>query len=249
MSRSKRHDLVFGRQPVLELFESATPVEKVFFQRGASGEAIIALKELSRRFRVPMQAVPREALARMTSGHHQGVVAYTAEIRYQLLEDLLPFVYEQGLSPFIIVLDGVTDVRNFGAIARTALAAGAHGLVVGLRDAAPANSEAIKASAGALLNIPVCRELSAAGALEQIRQHGLRIYGLSAKGSSWPWEEDLKIPFAIVAGAEGEGLSAGVRDNLDGELRLPMPGHFDSYNVSVAVGMLAYEAAKQRIPG
>ena len=246
MSRSKRHDLVFGRQPVLELFETGTPVEKVFIQRGATGEAIVALKELVRRHRVPMQAVPREALARMTSGHHQGVLAYTAEISYQFLEDLLPFLYERGETPFLFVLDGVTDVRNFGAIARTALACRAHGLVVGLRDAAPANSEAVKASAGALLQIPVCREISIVNAIEQLQQHGLRILGLSADAESMPWQEDFRVPVAVVAGAEGAGLHPDVRNALDNNMRLPMPGNFDSYNVSVALGMIAYEAAKQR---
>jgi len=249
VSRSKRHDLVFGRQPVLSLFEAGTPVEKVIFQRGATGEAIVALKDLCKRFRVPMQAVPREALARMTSGNHQGVLAYTAEIGYQLLEDLLPFLYEEGASPFLVALDGVTDVRTFGAIARTALGAGAHGLVVGMRDAAPANSEAIKASAGALLNIPVCRELTMSSALEQMQQHGLMRIGLAAEGAHFPWQEDLTIPFVIVAGAEGEGLSSAIREQLDLVVKLPMPGDFDSYNVSVAVAMLAYEAAKQRLGG
>ncbi len=241
--------MVFGRQPVLTLLESGTPVEKIFFQRGASGSAIDTLKSLSRQLRVPLQAVPREALNRMSSGHHQGVIAYTAEIRYQLLEDLLPFVYEQGETPLIAVLDGVTDVRNFGAIARTCLASGFHALVVGLRDAAPANSEAIKASAGALLNLPVCRELSIPKALELAQQHGLRTIGLAADGAHFPWESDLRIPLALVAGAEGEGLSPAVLEQLDQTLKLPMPGSFDSFNVSVAVGMMAYEVSRQRLGG
>lgn len=246
MSRSKRSNLVFGRQPVLELFQQGTPVEKIFLQRGATGDAVVQLRELARRFRVPLQGVPREALARMTSGHHQGVVAYTAEVQYQLLEDLLPFLYEQGEVPFLVLLDGVTDVRNFGAIARTALASGAHGLVVGLRDAAPANAEAIKASAGALLQLPVCRETSLPAAIRDLQQHGLRILGLSANAPVLSWSEDLKIPIALVAGAEGSGMQDDVQELLDGSIALPMHGSFDSYNVSVAVGMVCYEVMRQR---
>ncbi len=249
MSRNKRRDLVFGRQPVLELFRSGSPVEKVVLQRGASGEGIAELKTYCRERRVPLQQVPREALQRLCSGHHQGVLAYTASIRYQLLEDLLPFVFEQGLMPYMIVLDGVTDVRNFGAIARTAQASGAHGLVLGMRDAAPANPEAIKASAGALLQLPVCREASTAGAIESLQQHGLKVYGLEAGRGSMPWQCDLREPFAIVAGGEGEGLSPAVRELLSDVISLPMPGGFESYNVSVAVGMVAYECARQRSQG
>ena len=191
--------------------------------------------------------MPTERLQRFTQANHQGAVAEIAPIPFADFEESVERIIANAkIAPLILLLDGLTDVRNFGAIARTALACGAHGLVVGLRDAAPANSEAVKASAGALLQIPVCREISIVNAIEQLQQHGLRILGLSADAESMPWQEDFRVPVAVVAGAEGAGLHPDVRNALDNNMRLPMPGNFDSYNVSVALGMIAYEAAKQR---
>jgi 23S rRNA (guanosine2251-2'-O)-methyltransferase len=243
---ARRRDLVFGRQPVLELLRSGEPVDKLVLLRGASGESFEAIKAEARRQRVPWLTVPREALDRHCSGNHQGVVAYAADVRFHRVDDLVPWLYEQGRVPFLVVLDGVTDVRNFGAIARTALAAGADGLVIGMRDVSRVGPDAMKASAGALRHLAVCREDSPLRAVEALRAHGLKVYGLAAEGGVLPWALDARDPLAVVAGAEDRGLDAELRGALDGLVCLPMPGEFDSYNVSVAVGMMAYEVARQR---
>jgi len=247
MARRKT-DLVFGRQPVLELLRSGEAVDKILLQKGITGESVTAVKNAARDARVPWQTVPREALNRHVSGNHQGMLAYTAEVQYLLLEDLIPMIYERGEVPFLVLLDGITDVRNFGAIARTALAAGAHGIIIGMRDVARAGSDALKASAGALRQIPVCRESSTGAAADMLRQHGLTLVGLTGDGQKLPWESDMRVPVALVAGSEGRGISQEVREQLDIAMRLPMPGDFDSYNVSVAMGMAAYEVARQRMP-
>lgn len=248
---TRLRDLVFGRQPVLERLNSGEPIDKIIIQSGASGENLLTIKQAAKAQQVPVSQAPREAMERLAFGKssrvHQGVIAYTAAIRFQRLEDLIPFLYEQGEVPLIYVLDGITDVRNFGAIARTALASGAHGLVVGMRDVARASHDAVKASAGALHQIPVCREPSPVQAIEQLQAHGLKVYGLAADGEHKPWEVPLTEPVALVAGAEDRGLSHESAGRVNGLVHLPMPGEFDSYNVSVAVGMLAYEAARQRV--
>lgn len=247
---TRLRDLVFGRYPVLERLRSGAPIDKIVVQRGASGENLLSIKQEAKAQRVPVTQAPREAMERLAFGNssrvHQGVIAYTAAIRFQRLEDLIPFLYEQGEVPMIYVLDGITDVRNFGAIARTALASGAHGMVVGMRDVARAGHDAVKASAGALHQLPVCREPSPADAIAQLKEHGLKVYGLSADGEHEAWNLPLTDPVALVAGAEDRGLSDDSMARVDGMVRLPMPGDFDSYNVSVAMGMLAYEAARQR---
>jgi 23S rRNA (guanosine2251-2'-O)-methyltransferase len=247
---TRLRDLVFGRHPVLERLRAGEPIDKIIVQRGASGENLLTIKQAAKEQQVPVTQAPREAMERLAFGKssrvHQGVIAYTAAIRFQRLEDLIPFLYEQGEVPLIYVLDGITDVRNFGAIARTALASGAHGLVVGMRDVARASHDAVKASAGALHQIPVCRESSPAEAIATLQAHGVKVFGLAADGEHEAWELPLRDPVALVAGAEDRGLSNDSMARVDSTVRLPMPGDFDSYNVSVAVGMLAYEAARQR---
>lgn len=247
MYRNKRRkDIVFGRQPVVELFETEARVDKVYLAKNATGESIGMIRAAARNFRVPLQIVPKEALNRMTGGNHQGVIAVTAEIAYQKLEDIIPHLYEQGKTPFFIVLDGITDVRNFGAIARTAAAAGVHAVAVGMKDAAPANSEAVRTSAGTLRKLNVCREKSAKAAVELLRMHGIPCYGLEGSGDIAPWDCNLNEPVCLVLGSEEHGISGSVKALLQGTIKLPIAANIDSYNVSVAAGMICYEAMKQR---
>jgi 23S rRNA (guanosine2251-2'-O)-methyltransferase len=243
---NRRKDIVFGRQPVLELFESGAPVDKVYLAKNSTGESIGVIRVEAKQGRVPLQVVPKEALNRMTGGNHQGVIAVTSEVTYQQLEDIVPHLYEQGKVPFFLLLDGITDVRNFGAIARTALASGAHAVVVGMRDAAPSNAEAVRTSAGALLKLNVCRERTLKSAIDMLKMNGIPCYGLDAKGTALPWESNLKEPIALVLGSEESGISQNIQDKLDGLIKLPINSKLDSYNVSVAAGMVCYETMKQR---
>ncbi|HAE13915.1 MAG: 23S rRNA (guanosine(2251)-2'-O)-methyltransferase RlmB [Chitinophagales bacterium] len=246
-AKRRAHDnLVFGRQPVAELLQGDKEVDSILIQTGAQGDVLKQIRQLAVMKGVPVKSVPVEKLNRLTGGNHQGVIAFTAAISYVSIADLLPLIIESGEVPLIIVLDGITDVGNFGAIARTAWAAGAHALVIAGTGAAPVNADAMKASAGALQEIPVCREAILATALETIQLHGLAIYGADAHASAIPATTDLSIPCAIVMGSEDRGISSEARAMLTETVSIPMARDFDSYNVSVAAGMLLYEAMKQR---
>ena len=238
--RRKRRDLVIGRKPVHELLESGDPVEKVFLLKGAKGDSIKLIRDAARNAGVPTQDVPRPRLDYLHDGNHQGVVAVTSPIRYYKLSDVLPGIWEKGEAPFIVLLDGVTDVRNFGAIARTVAGAGAHALVIGARDAAPANPEAVKASAGTLRNVIVCREPSIRHAMMQMKDYGIPLYGLAADGDKTPSGLDLSEPLAWVLGSEESGISEANLKLLDRKVRLPISDLAESYNVSVAAGMACY---------
>ncbi len=157
-NRRKFDNLIFGRQPVIELLDSEKTVDKILLQQSAQGEIIPLIKKKAAEKEIPLQYVPVEKLNGLTGGNHQGVVAFIAAVEFQSIENILPFIIEKGETPLILILDGITDVRNFGAIARTAYASGVHTIIISLNSAAPINEDAIKTSAGALTKIPVCRE-------------------------------------------------------------------------------------------
>ena len=245
--RRKAHEnLVFGRQPVLALLEGEQDVDRVLIQGGAQGDVIQDIRDAARKRRVPVRTVPREKLNALTGGQHQGAIAFASPIRFQDLGDVLSLVIESGEAPLIIVLDGVQDVRNLGAIARTAWAAGAHALVIPAQDGAPVNADAVKTSAGALQEMPVCRSFDLHETLQELKLHGLAIWGAEAKGDHRPDGEDLTLPTAIILGGESSGLDPELRQDMDGLMGLPMAREFESYNVGVAAGMLLYEAQRQR---
>jgi 23S rRNA (guanosine2251-2'-O)-methyltransferase len=246
LNRRSYDNLVFGRQPVLELLQSEKDVDSLLLQSGAQGDIIFQIREIAGLRHVPIKSVPPEKLNRLTGGTHQGVIAFTAEVSYVEIEDLLPMVIESGEAPLFIVLDGVTDIGNFGAIARTAWAAGAHAIIISSLGAAPVNADAVKASAGALQDLPVCRTDNLAATLAYLQLNGLQIYGADAHASLTPAETDLTLPSVLVVGSEDNGISLNIRSLLTDTIALPMGRNFDSYNVSVAAGMLLYEVLRQR---
>ena len=241
--------IIYGRHPVVDALRSGTPIEKVMLQQGIRGEMEKELRHLCRDENVLLQVVPKERLNKIVRGNHQGVIALQALIRYYRLEDVLPGIYERSETPLIVLLDGVTDVRNFGAIARTAEASGAHALVIPQKNSAQINAEAMKTSAGALATIPVCRESSLIAAIEFLQLSGIKVLASSLEATKPLYELDLRQPAAFILGAEGEGISPAVARAADEQFVIPQKGTTDSFNVSVAAGMMLYEAMRQRERG
>ncbi|MCC6186133.1 MAG: 23S rRNA (guanosine(2251)-2'-O)-methyltransferase RlmB [Chitinophagaceae bacterium] len=239
--------LLIGRKPIVEALENGVSVEKIFLLRTATGEEITTIKQLARQKNIPLSQVPVEKLNGMTKAQHQGVVAYTSLLEYIELQDAIDFVVANGETPLFILLDGVTDVRNVGAIARSALCCGAQGLILPTSNAASLTEDAIKTSAGALTQIMLCRTPSVPQALDVLKLNGIQILGTFMKGSVPVYDADLCIPTTIIMGAEDTGISKDVIKRADQLIRIPMAKAFDSLNVSVAAGMMLYEAAKQRL--
>ena len=239
-------NLVFGIRPVVEAIEAGKQIEKLYIRKGAEGQLMTELRDLCLRYRIRTQEVPVEKLNRLTRGNHQGVVAQISPIGYVELNDILERVPEDE-TPLIVLFDGVTDVRNFGAIARSAECAGAHGLIVPLKNAAPVNSEAIRSSAGALTAIPVCRVGSIRNTLKALQAEGYQVVGATEKSRKLLYDADLRRPTALVMGAEETGISKEVLKLCDEQLAIPMIGKIESLNVSAAAAVLLFEIVRQRI--
>lgn len=239
--------LLVGRKPVLEALESGTTIEKLFLLRTATGPEINAIKQRARENNIPISQVPVEKLDYMTKAQHQGIVAWTSLLQYIDLQAGISYVVEKGETPLLLLLDGITDVRNVGAIARSALCCGAQGIILPTSHAASLTEEAIKTSAGALRKILLCRTPSVQQAMDVLRLNGIQILGTQMKGSVPVYESNLVIPTAIVMGAEDTGISKDVLKRADQLIRIPMAANFDSLNVSVAAGMILYEALRQRL--
>ena len=241
------HNYIYGHHPVTEAIRAGKPVEKVFFQQGERGEVEKEIRHLTKEYGIPLQVVPREKLNKMVKGQHQGVVAYLSLVEYVSLEDVVPFVFEQGEVPLLVLLDGVTDVRNFGAIARSAECAGVHAVVVPQSGSALANEEAMKASAGALARVRLCRVRSLFSAVEWLQQSGIQVVATALGDRTVPvYQADFTLPTAILMGSEGEGVHPKLQKMSDAVVRIPQATDFDSFNVSVAAGIVLYEAMRQR---
>ena len=243
----EKTDYIFGIRPVIEAIDSGKSIDKIFIRRELTGEGVREIMRKGRENEIPIQKVPGEKLNRITMKNHQGVIAIISPIRYYQLEDLVIGLYEAGKTPMGIVLDGVTDAGNFGAIARSAECAGADFIVIPEKGSASATSDAVRASAGALLHIPVSREKDLASAIKKLRNNGYKIIGASEKATRNYTDADYKDPVAIVMGSEHSGISIGVLKECDELVSIPIRGKVGSLNVSVAAGVMLYEAVKQRM--
>lgn len=240
-------DLLIGIRPLLEALEAGREVDKIYLQRDLQGQLFKELWQEIKSRKLPYAVVPKARLDKFTRRVHQGVVAQVRLVPNHPFEEVIQKAYEKGQYPFLLVLDRVSDVRNLGAMARTAEAAGMHGLVIGIKHAAALNQDAMKTSAGALQHLPVCREANLNEALEKMRQMGLCLVGMSEKADLPLWEASFTGPLALVMGAEDLGI-APERQKLCHQLvRLPMSGQVGSLNVSVAAGIAIYEALRQRL--
>ena len=240
------NNLIFGIRPVVEAIEAGREIEKLYIRKGAEGQLMTELRDLCLRHRVRVQEVPVEKLNRLVRGNHQGVVAQIAAIAYVQLDDILERVPNDE-TPLVVVFDGVTDVRNFGAIARSAECAGAHGLIAPLKNSAPVNAEAIRASAGALTTIPVCRVGSIRNTIKTLQAEGFQVVAATEKSRKLLYDADLRRPTALVMGAEETGISKEVLKLCDERLAIPLIGRIESLNVSAAAAVMLFEVVRQRI--
>lgn len=239
-------DLVCGVWPVIEALRAGKNVEKILLRRDAGGDGIKEIRQLALDRGIPWQPVPVDKLDRLTRTEHQGVIAMISAVEEQDLDEVITMAYERGETPLIVALDSVTDVRNLGAIARSAECFGAHALLVPKQGTARLGSDAVKTSAGALMRKPVCRVSRLTDGLHRARAHGLRIVALTEKGTCTLSSADLKGPLVIVLGAEGEGISEAVLRIADELTLIPMAGQIGSLNVSVAAGIALHESFRQR---
>jgi 23S rRNA (guanosine2251-2'-O)-methyltransferase len=242
----KEKEMIFGIRAVIEAVEAGKDIDKVIVKRDLQGDLFKELSTALAAHNIPMQKVPMERINRFTRKNHQGVIAFLSAITYEKIEDIIPFLYEQGKSPFILVLDGLTDVRNFGAIARTCEVAGVDAIVIPARGSVTVNADAVKTSAGALLKIPVCKEESLTKAIQFLKDSGVKIVAATERAAQNYTEIDYNCPVAIVMGSEDTGVSNENLRVCDDLVKIPQFGTIESLNVSVAAGVLIYEVIRQK---
>lgn len=241
------NQLIFGVRPVLEAIEAGKQIERIYIKKGSDTPLTLEISNLAKEGRIPLQYVPIEKLNRLTRNNHQGVVAQIPPIEYaDINEILLALDPDSKKAPLIVVLDSVTDVRNFGAIARSAECAGVDALVVSLKSSAPVNGEAIKSSAGALNTIPVCRVGSIRNTLKLLQQQSMQLVAATEKSDTLVYDVPLDKPTVIVLGSEDRGISKEVIKMCDYQVSIPLMGKIESLNVSAAAAVLLFECVRQR---
>ncbi|MBO4666031.1 MAG: 23S rRNA (guanosine(2251)-2'-O)-methyltransferase RlmB [Paludibacteraceae bacterium] len=244
--RPKEKEMIFGIRSVIEAIDAGKVLDKVLIRRDMSSsigrELLLKLQGTS----TPVQKVPIEKLNQFTDKNHQGVIAFLSPIEFYPLDNFVQSLYDEGKVPFLVVLDGITDVRNFGAIARTCVCAGVDALVIGARGGAAINGDAIKASAGALHTLPVCKVENMQNALRYLRDSGLSIVAATEHTDKNYTDADMTVPLAIVLGNEEKGIYEENLKLCNEKVRIPMTGTIESLNVSVAAGVFIYEVVRQR---
>ncbi len=243
--QSKRN-IVAGRNPVIEALRSNQLIDKILLFKNASGEAVNEIRLLAKQANVPIQFVPIEKLNTTTNIQHQGVVALKASVQYQDLQQVIDWVNANGETPLFLMLDGVTDVRNIGAIARSAVCCGAQAMIIAEKGVGALNEEAIKSSAGALEKLQICRVSNLLKAAETMHLNGFAVFSSEMNAGKKIYEIEATVPCCFVMGGEERGVSKSISDVADEQFSIPMASGFDSFNVSVAAGIILYEAMKQR---
>jgi 23S rRNA (guanosine2251-2'-O)-methyltransferase len=244
---SESNNMIFGLRPVIEALKAGKEIDRLFVQNGLKNELFGEMMGMLKKHNVLYQYVPLEKLNRLTSKNHQGVVGYISSIEYHKIENILPAVFEAGKTPLLLILDRITDVRNFGAIARTAECAGVDAIIIPQKGAAQINADAIKTSTGALHKIPVCREENMKKVIEYLRESGLQVIACTEKTSDDYYKVDFTLPVAIIMGSEEDGISSEYLKLADAHAKIPLLGEIGSLNVSVATGVMLYEVVRQRL--
>ncbi len=240
-------NIVYGFRPILEAIDNGKTIDKVLFQKGLKGDLFKHLFIQVREHKIPFQYVPVEKINRITRNNHQGVLAFVSAIEYQSIFDILPTVFEEGRTPFILMLDKITDVRNIGAITRSAECAGVDAVVLPLKGGAQLNEDAVKSSAGAIFKIPICRHSNLIEVIRYLKDSGLQVVAVTEKAEQLHYEKDFKTPTCLIMGNEYEGIAWDYQRECDDAVRIPMVGTINSLNVSVATGIVLFEVVKQRL--
>ena len=243
---AKKENYIFGIRAVLEAAQAGKDLDKVLVRRGGGSDLLKKLLAVLSKMEIPVQQVPVEKLNRITGKNHQGVIAFLSEVSYVDITTLLPSIFEKGEDPLILLLDGVSDVRNFGAIARSAECAGAHAIVIPASGSAAINADAVKTSAGALHRIPVCRHRDLLTVMRFLKESGLRMFAATEKATDSMYATEMTGPAGLVLGSEDTGISAQLLKIADSWVSIPMKGTIASLNVSVAAGVLLFEILRQR---
>lgn len=243
---TEKNDIIFGIRAVIEAIQADKEIDKILVKKDIQSELSKELFAAVKGTSIPVQRVPVERINRITRKNHQGVVAFVSSVTYQKTEDLVPFFFEQGKNPFFVMLDGLTDVRNFGAIARTCECAAVDGIIIPAKGSVTVNADAMKTSAGALHTLPVCKEKSLKQTLEFLKNSGFRLIAATEKGDYEYTKANYSGPVCLIMGAEDKGVSYENLALCDEWVRIPILGNIESLNVSVAAGILIYEALKQR---
>ena len=245
----EKGEMIYGTRAVMEAIRAGKEIEKIMIQSSLSNDLIKELISLAREHKVPYTFVPQEKLKKFSTKNHQGVICILASVTYASLDNLIDRAYSEGREPFLLLLDRVTDVRNFGAIARTAECAGVDGIVIGEKGNAPITSDAMKTSAGALSHLAICREKDLKKTMKYLRENGIRIVACSEKASQSIYDVPLAGPMALVMGSEEDGISDAFLREADELVKIPMKGKIGSLNVSVASGVAIYEVVRIRASG
>lgn len=243
----KNETTIFGLRAIIEAVNSGEQIDKVFLQKGLRGELFNELEQVLRQAKINSSYVPVEKLNRLSKGNHQGAVAQISPVAFHDIEDLVMSVIESGKTPLFLLLDQLSDVRNFGAIVRTAECTGVSGIIIQKKGGAPINGDAIKTSAGAVFKIPICKVDHIKDAVFHMQASGIKVIAATEKAKSLIYDVDLKTPCAIIMGSEGRGINPSVLKAVDEHAKLPILGEIESLNVSVACGAFLYEAVRQRV--
>jgi 23S rRNA (guanosine2251-2'-O)-methyltransferase len=245
--RPKKNMLLAGRTAILQALDEGRPLDRIFLQKNAPPQLQGEMRKASEKFGVPINYVPVEKLNGYNLGDHGGCVALISRVQYQDLQEVISWVVDKGETPLFIILDGVTDIRNIGGIARTAWSMGVQALIIPDKGVGALNEDAMLTSAGALDQITVCRVNSLMKAVDELRLNGIRVLASEMEATTTVFDVDFREPVAIVMGGEERGIHPPLMKICDERFRIPMPTEFESLNVSVATGMILYEAMKQRL--
>lgn len=247
-AEQQSEDFVIGKHAVLETLKSERDINKLFLQEGIGGERIGEILELAKERHIQIQVVPKSKLDLLSdNGVHQGIMLATAAFQYATLDDLFDIAAEKGEDPFFLILDGIEDPHNLGSILRTADASGCHGIIIPKRRAVGLTGTVAKASTGAIEHVPVVRVTNLSRTIADLKERGVWVYATDMEGQTYQkW--DTTLPLALIIGNEGKGVSRILKDSADGLLTIPMVGHVQSLNASVAAALMMYEVFRKRNP-
>lgn len=246
MFQSKKN-IIVGRNPVVEALRQQTGVDKILLFKNASGDVVNEIRKFAKEQNIPIQYVPNEKLNSLTNINHQGVIAFRSAVVYQDLQSVIDWINDKGETPLLVMLDGVTDVRNIGAIARSTVCCGAHAIIIPDKGVGALNEDAVKSSAGALEKLNICRVSSLLKAVDDLHLNGIKVFTSEMNAKQKLFELNLTEPCCIIMGNEEKGVQPYLTKAADVHFSIPMKGEFDSLNVSVAAGIILYEAMKQRL--
>lgn len=246
-SRPKKSSLVIGRKAVMEAIKAGTALEKIYLQNDKGGKELAEINQLATQQKIPVNKVPAAKLDGFNVANHEGCVALLSRIRYQDLQDVISFVVEKGDTPLFLILDGITDIRNIGGIARTALCTGVQAIIIPDKGVGMLNEDAMLTSAGALEKLAVCRVGSLLKAVDELHLNGIKVLASEMTAEKNVFAVNFQEPCAIIMGSEEKGVYPALMKASDEKFRIPMQNEFESLNVSVATGMILYEAMKQRL--